>query len=79
MLARLPSTMLRHTAATFPHVVEQLAQDWANPRRMHATLEALLYDRRGGRQGFPFEVLAELAELRARYERWVGPGAGAGR
>lgn len=73
MMGRLPASMLRQTATDFPHVIEQLAQDWAHPHRMHATLEALMYDRRGGRQGFPFEVLTELAELRVRYERWVGP------
>jgi hypothetical protein len=78
LLGRLPSDMLRHTAEDYPHVVEAPARDWASPARMHRTLDALMFDTRGGRQGFPLRVLAELATLRTRYARWVGPAPGGG-
>lgn len=73
MLTRLPGDMLQATGQRFPHVLEAIARDWASPSHLHATLDALLYDERGRREGFPSEVLLELAELRERYERWVGP------
>jgi len=73
LLGRLPSDMLRHTAQHYPHVVEALARDWACPARMHRTLDALTFDTRGIRQGFPRAVLTELVTLRMRYSRWVGP------
>jgi hypothetical protein len=79
MLERLPGGMLRHTAAAFPHVLEAIARDWAQPARLHATIDALVYDLRGGRSGFPAQVLAELAELRRCHERWVGPRTPLGR
>jgi hypothetical protein len=46
---------------------------------MHATLDALMYDERGGRAGFPPDVLLELAELRDCYERCVAPRTARGR
>jgi hypothetical protein len=79
MMLRLPAHLLRHTAARFPHVLEPIARDWASPDRLHATLDALVFDDRGGREGFPPEVLTELAELRACHERWVGPRSPLGR
>jgi hypothetical protein len=79
MLERLPGGMLHHTAAGYPHVLEAIARDWAEPARLHATLDALVFDLRGGRRGFPAEVLAELAELRRCHERWVGPRTPLGR
>jgi hypothetical protein len=77
MMTRLPGGMLRHCAAHYPHLLEPIARHWADPDRLHAALDALVYDDRGGRGGFPFEVLAELAELRRCHERWVGPRQGA--
>jgi hypothetical protein len=79
MMLRLPAHLLRHTAARFAHVLEPIARDWASPERLHATLDALVFDDRGGRAGFPPEVLTELAELRACHERWVGPRTTRGR
>jgi hypothetical protein len=79
MMLRLPAHLLRHTAARFAHVLEPIARDWASPERLHATLDALVFDDRGGREGFPPEVLTELAELRACHERWVGPRSPLGR
>lgn len=79
MMLRLPANLLRRTAADFPHVLEAIARDWATPDRFHTMLDALVFDDRGGRAGFPPEVLLELAELRACHERWVGPRTTRGR
>ena len=37
---------------------------------MHGYFDELLVDRRGGRQGFPKDVLRELLVLRSYYERF---------
>jgi hypothetical protein len=73
MMSRLPPPMLRYTAEHFPHIVDRLASEWAKPSRMADAIDDLIYDMRGGRAGFPMEVLSELGVLRERYERWVGP------
>ena len=79
LLSNLPDGMLQATAEGFPHVIEALARDWAEPSRMNATLDEVVFDARGNRSGFPLEVLLELAELRACYARWVGPRTQRGR
>ena len=35
---------------------------------MHKVFDSLTFETRRGRQGFPFEVLSELTDLRERYE-----------
>jgi tankyrase len=57
---------LVHTAAGFPHVVDKLAAAWDDPERLREVFDELLIDRRGGRQGFPAQVLQELLALYAR-------------
>ncbi|RPH42924.1 MAG: hypothetical protein EHM87_15305 [Burkholderiales bacterium] len=79
LLSNLPDGMLQVTAERFPHVIEALARDWAEPARMNATIDEFVFDQRGDRSGFPLEVMLELSELRARYERWVGPRSQRGR
>jgi len=79
LLMRLPGGMLRCTSAHFPHVLQRIALAWAEPDRLQRALDELMYDERGDRSGFPFEVLAELAELRSCHERWVGPRTRLGR
>jgi hypothetical protein len=48
----------------FPRLLNRLAADWNDPKAFEATIESLVLDHRGGRQGFPFAVLRELTELR---------------
>lgn len=79
MLSRLPEGLLATTAARFPRVLDVLARAWGSPARFHRELDRLVFDERGGREGFPPAVLAELSELRMRYERWVGPASRLGR
>ena len=54
-------TMLR---GQFPRLLNRVATAWHDRARLEETIDSLIIDRRGGRQGFPFEVLAELTELR---------------
>ena len=56
--------------ARFPRIANALFAAWPDPDRMHGYFEELLVDRRGGRQGFPKDVLHELLVLRSYYERF---------
>jgi hypothetical protein len=64
-LRRLPSGRrpLR-LCEQFPRVANRLAFCWVDPAIREQTLEDLLEDRRGGRQGFPASVVRELQRLR---------------
>jgi hypothetical protein len=48
----------------FPRIANLLARAWNDHRQLSAQLEALLVDRRPGRQGFPPDVHNELLTLR---------------
>ena len=48
--------------STFPHVVVELTRCW-NDAAVGAYLDSLLIDTRGGRLGFPPEVMSELLFL----------------
>ena len=54
-------------AATFPRIANTLTALWTRPDALWAYLNDLLVDKRGGRQGFPINVLGELEGLRAYY------------
>ena len=69
LLSNLPDSMLAATAEQFPHVIEALASAWADPYRMTAIIDGLVFDVRRNRSGFPTTVMMELAELRSRYDR----------
>jgi hypothetical protein len=60
-------------AASYPRVVNRLCQFWRRPTEMDRYFEDLLTDRRGGRQGFPFNVANEIASLSDYYRRDVFP------
>lgn len=47
----------------YPRVANRLAWCWHDPELARQTLEDLLQDSRGGRQGFPALVLRELQRL----------------
>jgi len=61
---------VRATQLRFPHVVDKLAAAWDDPRRLDAVFVELLVDHRGGRQGFPLEVIAELTAVRVLCRDW---------
>ena len=60
-------------AASYPRVVNRLCEHWRRPTEMDRYFEDLLTDRRGGRQGFPFNIANEIATLSEYYRREVFP------
>ena len=60
---------MRHTASRFPHVIDKLAAAWDVPEKAAEVFDELMIDRRGGRQGFPPEVLSEIHEAFAFHTR----------
>src|ERR1022692_595344 len=67
-MATLPSEF-RPTAIgkAFPRIANALATFWTRPDAFTSYLDDLLIDKRGARQGFPTDALAELHALRAYY------------
>lgn len=59
----------------YVRIANRLARVWPDAYACLAYLDDLLIDRRGGRQGFPFEVALELAGLKDHYETVVHPTA----
>lgn len=47
----------------FPHITQRLVRDWGKAAVL-PYLDSLLVDSRGGRRGFPFEVLQEIMLVR---------------
>ena len=54
---------LRSLEDRFPHVLNRVSAEWDPPRAALEVLEALLFDQRGGRQGFPDDAFAALLAL----------------
>jgi hypothetical protein len=55
---------LTQSAARYPRVLNRIATAWSRPAELERALNDLLLDARGNRQGFPPEVVTELASLR---------------
>jgi hypothetical protein len=53
----------------FPRIANLLAANWDNPSDCTAYISSLLHDQRGGRKGFPAEVLQDIHDLRVYYAR----------
>jgi len=59
----------------FPNLLQRVTVMWGEPEAL-AFLQKLIVDERGGRQGFPFEVMSELlvlsgiAEAKANTDKW---------
>ncbi len=64
---------LMATRQRFPHVLERIAAQWESPARLLSVFDELMIDRRGNRQGFPFETMIEIANLRDYYVHQVRP------
>lgn len=63
-LAALPDPVRpRHVAEQFPRIANALAACWDAPDDLARLFPDLLLDRRGGRQGFPPAVHADLVAL----------------
>jgi hypothetical protein len=52
---------------SYPHLLERIVATWRSPESA-MYLRKLIVDERGGRQGFPFEVMSELLMLSAVIE-----------
>lgn len=73
LLEHLPAHLrLVALRGLYPRLLNRLAAAWGDAAAFDAEVDSLVIDRRGGRQGFPFEVLAELTELR-EYHRSIRP------
>ena len=57
----------------FPRILNRLAEDWRDPERFNATMHSYFVDDRGGRQGFPLDVLQELMDLHTYYNTEIHP------
>jgi hypothetical protein len=53
----------RVTLLMFPRIVNRLARCWNDDEMLELLFDELLIDHRGGRQGFPPEVHAEILAL----------------
>ena len=56
----------------FPRVANSIARAWDDAEALRAYFDSLLVDRRGGRQGFPPDVLSELLTLHDFMDRRFG-------
>lgn len=64
-LETLPEVVRPTTLAhKFPRIANRLAAAWSNPHESAACLRSLLVDERGGRKGFPGDVMDDLGDLR---------------
>ena len=61
------------SCSRYPQAVEKLLKQWRNPAEFRLALDAMLMDSRGGRQGFPFDVVSEFSTLREYYDQYVSP------
>jgi len=53
----------------FPRILNLIAASWDNPKDCSAFISSLLHDQRGGRKGFPPEVVADIHDLRVYYAK----------
>jgi hypothetical protein len=74
ILAQLPPSIdLSRSCSRYPQAVEKLLKHWRNPAEFRLALDAMLMDSRGGRQGFPFDIVSEFSALREYYDSYVSP------
>lgn len=74
VLDSLPTHIrLLHLRRDFPHVLNQLAACWGQPRQFDRQMQSLLTDERGNRHGFPYPVMMELVDLRTHYLAQLQP------
>ncbi|WP_455289613.1 hypothetical protein [Cupriavidus necator] len=52
----------------FPRIVNTIAAKWGRGADCRSYLDSLLFDERGNRHGFPFEVVQEIAKLREHFD-----------
>ena len=74
IMAQLPASVsLARSCSRYPQALEKLLKHWRNPAEFRLALDAMMMDSRGGRQGFPFDVVSEFSALREYYDQHVSP------
>lgn len=74
LLESLPADIrLNELRRSFPHIVNLIALNWRCPVQMQRTIQSLLIDARGNREGFPQQVQQEIAELADYYFTVIRP------
>jgi len=69
-LDALPKEARPHALAEqFPRLANLIALNWNSPNDCCAFISSLLVDQRGGRRGFPGNVLEDIQNLRVYYTR----------
>lgn len=68
-----PAVTLGKSCAQYPQAVEKLLKHWHDPNEFRLALDAMVIDSRGGRQGFPFDIVREFSSLREYYDLHVNP------
>jgi hypothetical protein len=75
----LPEDVVPHAlAAKYARIANRMARLWDQPQQMLPYFEDLRVDKRGGRKGFPPEVLTEIDALFEYYKIQHGPHPPAG-
>lgn len=70
-----PELRLVALRGQYPRVLNRVAEAWPSPPGFDALTRSLLIDERGQRQGFPMEVITEIADLREHYFAVLHPQA----
>lgn len=74
ILATLPPAVtLRRSCAQYPQAVEKLLRHWSSPADFRRAIDSMVLDTRGGRRGFPFDIVSEFGSLREHYDTHVSP------
>jgi len=74
--ATLPPTLQPNAlCSSFPRIANGIAAGWGDRDATMRYFDDLLTDKRGGRNGFPADVLEELHSLKAYYEAMHWPQA----
>jgi hypothetical protein len=69
-LDSLPNETRPHALAErFPRLANLIALNWNSPSDCCAFIASLMLDQRGGRRGFPYDVLQDIHNLRVYYTR----------
>lgn len=69
-LQQLPAEVVPHALAKqFPRIVNRFALVWPDAVLTDSYFDSLMIDRRGGRKGFPPDVMDELIRLRLVHGR----------
>lgn len=71
-MANLPAHVRpTEVAVRFPHIANRFARLWHVQDKAAAYFDDLMFDRRGGRKGFPADVAFELAVLKGHHDSIV--------